>query len=54
MCLNWSARWHPVTLSPNLYTVLLENDEVRVLEYHAKPGDREPMHCHPAGVVYAD
>src|SRR4051812_27050837 len=43
----------PVKLSPKLYTVLLENDQVRVLEYHSKPGDKEPMHSHPSGVVYA-
>lgn len=34
------------------YKVLLENDQVRVLEYHLKPGEKEPMHTHPAGVVY--
>jgi quercetin dioxygenase-like cupin family protein len=31
---------------------LLENDQVRVLEYRLKPGEKEPMHSHPAGVVY--
>jgi hypothetical protein len=25
---------------------------VRVLEYRLKPGEKEPMHSHPAGVVY--
>jgi quercetin dioxygenase-like cupin family protein/ketosteroid isomerase-like protein len=42
----------PVTTSPKYYKVLLENDQVRVLEYRLKPGEREPMHSHPAGVVY--
>ena len=42
----------PVKLSPNLYKVLLENDQVRVLEFRVKPGDKEPMHSHPAAVVY--
>lgn len=42
----------PVKLSPNLYTVVMENDQVRVLEFRAKPGDKEPMHSHPAAVVY--
>jgi hypothetical protein len=41
-----------VRLSPQLYTVRFENDRVRVLEYHLKPGEQEPMHSHPAGVVY--
>src|SRR5947209_18625699 len=42
----------PVKLSPQYYKVLLENDQVRVLEFHLKPGEKEPMHSHPAGVVY--
>ena len=42
----------PVTLSPRMYTVLLENDQVRVLEFRCKPGEKEPMHSHPALVAY--
>ena len=42
----------PVKLSPTMYTVLLDNPQVRVLEFHAKPGEKEPMHSHPAAVVY--
>jgi quercetin dioxygenase-like cupin family protein len=42
----------PVKTSPQYYKVLLENDQVRVLEYHLKPGEKEPMHSHPTGVVY--
>ena len=42
----------PVKTSPQYYKVLLENEQVRVLEYHLKPGEKEPMHSHPAGVVY--
>lgn len=42
----------PVNMSPHFYKVLLENDRVRVLEYRLKPGEKEPMHSHPAGVVY--
>jgi quercetin dioxygenase-like cupin family protein len=41
-----------VKTSPQLYKVLLDNDQVRVLEYRLKPGEKEPMHSHPAGVVY--
>lgn len=43
----------PVKISPQYYKVLLENDQVRVLEYHLKPGEKEAMHSHPAGVVYS-
>jgi quercetin dioxygenase-like cupin family protein len=42
----------PVKTSPQYYKVLLENDQVRVLEYRLKAGKKEPMHSHPAGVVY--
>ena len=43
----------PVRLSPKMYTVLLENDQVRVLEYRCTPGEKEPMHSHPAVVAYS-
>jgi len=42
----------PVKTSPQYYKVLLENDHVRVLEFRLKPGEKEPQHSHPAGVVY--
>jgi quercetin dioxygenase-like cupin family protein len=42
----------PVKASPQYYKGLLENDQVRVLEYRLKAGEKEPMHSHPAGVVY--
>jgi beta-alanine degradation protein BauB len=32
--------------------VRFENERVRVLEYHLKPGEKEATHSHPAGVVY--
>jgi quercetin dioxygenase-like cupin family protein len=51
ICMAASAQ-DPVKTSPQFYKVLLENDQVRVLEYHLKPGEKEPMHSHPAGVVY--
>jgi quercetin dioxygenase-like cupin family protein len=43
----------PVKLSPQYYKVLIDNDEVRVLEFRFKPGEKEPMHSHPRGFVYA-
>lgn len=42
----------PVKLSPKMYTVLLDNESVRVLEFRCKPGEKEPMHSHPALVAY--
>ena len=43
----------PVVQSPQYYRVLVDNNRVRVLEYHLNPGEKEPMHSHPAGVVYS-
>lgn len=42
----------PVALYPGNYTVLLENDRVRVLDFKLARGARESMHAHPANVVY--
>lgn len=42
----------PVKQSPQYYKVLLENEQVRVVEYRLKPGEKEQMHTHTAGVVY--
>ena len=42
----------PVKLSPLYYKVPVENEYVRVLEYRLKPGQKEPSHSHPCGVVY--
>lgn len=39
-----------VKVAPDHYTVLLENDKVRVLEVKIKPGEKEAMHTHPATV----
>ena len=47
-----AANLDPVKISPQYYKVLLENDQVRVLEYHLKPGEKEAMHSHPSGIVY--
>lgn len=43
----------PVRLSPQYYTVRIDNPRVRVLEYRLKPGQKEVMHSHPPGVVFA-
>jgi len=43
----------PVKLSPKYYRVRLDNARVRVLEFSSKPGDKEGMHSHPEGIVFA-
>lgn len=42
----------PVALSPDMYSVLLENEHVRVVEYRIEPGQKEPWHTHPAKAMY--
>lgn len=39
-------------VAPKNTKVLLDNDQVRVIEVSLKPGDKLPMHSHPANVVY--
>lgn len=36
----------PVKVAPDHYQILLENDEVRVLEFTDQPGDKIPLHTH--------
>ena len=43
----------PVKVAPDIYKVRLENDQVRVLDIHMKPGGKSPTHSHPAHVVVA-
>ncbi len=52
--LGAQAAWaqDPVQVAPEHYTVLLDNDRVRVLEFRDQPGDKIPMHSHPDYVAY--
>jgi len=43
----------PIHTDPEKYTVVFENDRVRVLRYHDRPGERTTMHHHPDMVVVA-
>ena len=36
-----------VKASPDTHKVILENEHVRVLDVHAKPGEKVAMHSHP-------
>ena len=42
----------PVVVSPDMYKVLLENEQVRVVEYQVLPGQKDNWHTHPAKVSY--
>ena len=41
----------PATTNPDLYSVLWENDLVRVLEYRDTPGTSSTPHDHPNSVM---
>ena len=43
----------PVVTDGDKYSVVVENERVRVLRYHDKPGDRTSQHAHPDYVLYA-
>ena len=47
------AETDPVKLSPQYYTVRIDNDRLRVLEYRLAPCLKEPKHSHPPGIVYS-
>jgi beta-alanine degradation protein BauB len=44
------AQVDPVVVSPDRFTVLLENEHVRVVEYVLLPGERDQWHTHPPKV----
>ena len=43
----------PAKVDPAHYKVILNNEHVRVLDVHHKPGEKSPMHSHPDHVVYS-
>jgi beta-alanine degradation protein BauB len=42
----------PLKVAPNNFKVLLENEQVRVLDFHTKPGEKIGRHSHPAYFTY--
>jgi beta-alanine degradation protein BauB len=40
-------------VDPAHYKVILNNNQVRVLDVHHKPGEKSPVHSHPNHVVYS-
>ncbi len=42
----------PTEVSPEKYTVLLENEHVRIVEYVIKPGEKDAWHTHPPKAAY--
>jgi len=42
----------PVQVSPEIYKLILDNDQVRVIEYQAGPGESDQMHSLPQRLTY--
>jgi quercetin dioxygenase-like cupin family protein len=42
----------PAVLAPSTHKTVLDNEQVRVLDIHLKPGATVPMHAHPGHVFY--
>jgi len=49
----WTALGHTEPAPNPRLQVKFENDRVRVLELHLRPGEREQQHTHPQYVLYA-
>jgi beta-alanine degradation protein BauB len=47
-----AAAQDPVAAAPQAFKEKLNNDQVRVMEYSSKPGDKEAMHSHGRTVLY--
>ena len=43
----------PVSVDPDHFKVLLDNERVRVLEFRARSGEKAVMHSHPNYVTYS-
>jgi len=43
---------HSLVASPDIYKVIAENEQYRVIEVTWKPGQRDVVHSHPASAVY--
>ena len=46
-----SASLDPVSVDPDHYSVVFENERVRVLRVQYQPGEESVMHAHPANVA---
>ena len=44
---------HKLEALPENYKVLLENNNIRVLEYQSRPGERSAIHLRPGTILYA-
>jgi hypothetical protein len=52
LTLGTATAQDPLQVSPDVYKLILDNDQVRVLEYQSKPGQIDGMHSHPTRLAY--
>jgi len=48
---RWVLAQDPIKAAPATHTVVLENDKVRVIDFHLKPGEKAAMHSHAARIT---
>ena len=48
-----AAGQDPVKVAPEVYKATIDNEQVRVLDVHLKPGGKSAMHSHPGYVAIA-
>jgi quercetin dioxygenase-like cupin family protein len=51
-CASSSNAQDPVAESPDIYTVLFEDADIRVMAVNIKPGERDQPHSHSRYMVY--
>jgi hypothetical protein len=51
MALGATMQEDPIRVAPDNYRVVFENDRVRILSFHARPGEKWGLHAHPDAVV---
>jgi beta-alanine degradation protein BauB len=49
-----SIEQDPLVIDGDKYSIVLENERVRVLRYHDEPGDKTSPHAHSDYVMYAE
>ena len=52
--MTFKSSQDPIVTDGDKYSVGLENERVRVLRYHYKPGDRTLQHAHPDYVLISE
>ena len=52
VCASSGNAQDPVAESPDIYTVLFEDDDIRVMAVNIRPGERDQPHSHSRYMVY--